>query len=95
MLEDMVSVMHKTPDGQAKMWEHMSQIFDKLVKDSSGLLAQERMGEIAESLSDLHDVQIGGHWVYEKETSLALFKFTTGIFGKDGKVTKEQWHEQW
>ena len=42
----------------------------------------------------IHDQHLGGHHIHDKEAELALFKFTTEIFGKDGKLTKEQWAAQ-
>ena len=45
-------------------------------------------------MHELHDQHLGGHHIHDKEAELALFKFTTDIFGKDGKLTKEQWAAQ-
>ena len=38
-----------------------------------------------------HDSLAGGHWIWDDATAKASFDITVKLFGKDGRISRQQW----
>lgn len=87
--------MRKTPQGNMKMFETLSTVFDSLLPVDKDSLGWEEFKLMQDKFAPEHDKIAGGHWCWDDATAKAHFEFGVNIFGGvNCRYTKPQWFAQ-
>jgi len=92
----MRSEMRKTKEGNMKMFEALSTVFDSLLPSDRDSLGWEEFSLMSEKFAPDHDKIAGGHWIWDPTTAKASYEFGVHIFGNaaNSRFTKPQWFAQ-
>ena len=78
-----------SPEGRTEMMGMMGGKFDEV--DGGNALDADGFWKLTASMLSMQDEVCGGHWVIQQADHAAVTNHVIGIFGADGKMTKQQW----